>query len=750
MSNTKSIRERFNTIFNKGPEKWLSRSLFEEDDHLSRGRADVEAHRAQGFGRQGKPMPAPAIQQRMGSQVKPQEPEVKLDLSRGESPLERGAFQKPEDRKYERGEQEEKFNRLQGGRNNLVRSDFARLNSKLDWGDLDTNDENVLQDVRDYGANAIFYAQNLRDDIKNDDYDESLGDSLTYEQVHALMANKDRNLALFGQNIEDGEFEGRPDPEQTKMLQESMRPFKFSDDFVETTYNLLRQIFKVKEAWGGTSVGGVNKNAPESGMKGLLDIINNDLQGEDDTPVTSTELNKIFKKMLDDGDYSRPEREFYKGKRSDEEKPGSARIQRVYDLMEVATKHGALGDEMRREEDGSETDHQARRSRIMWKLFLEQGGREAMTGLPLDPLTMQLEHIAPAERGELRNPTDSVMSRFKEVDNDQNFALLNKAVNQNKNNLDMQGFYDNIVGPLAEITPEQFQHVGNLTGEAKGEVDNFLSDIMSTMFADGNFANEGSSTELLSQINGLKERIGTISDRVFENLEDEPIKLSQPKAINSNARDYKQTTPKGRLATALKHREQGKTLKPEQEELIREWEEVTTPENDRKAQLLLRKQQEFARQQEEFDNFDEDDYNKKKNDYDVRKDFYQTQGKDKINRVTGRIAKKLLGDGFGVKYAGHNEGQGSLQYGPARLQRVLDKFINDGDNLDSNKQLWEQGITNSNRLAKLRDQLIRGDLEGEDLDFFENAISEAGLNREEGGAGLAKKYIDYFLDNNGF
>ena len=145
MSNN-SIKERFNNILNKGAERWLTRSLFEEDDALSRGRADIEAHRAQGFGREGKPLPNPAIQQRMGSDVEPQEPNVKLDLSRGPQP--KGAFQKPEERDYSPGEPQEKFRKILGGNNKLVEAEFARLNSNLDWGNLDSKDPKMLEQVK--------------------------------------------------------------------------------------------------------------------------------------------------------------------------------------------------------------------------------------------------------------------------------------------------------------------------------------------------------------------------------------------------------------------------------------------------------------------------------------------------------------------------------------------------------------------------------------------------------------------------
>ena len=165
MSNTKSIRERFNTIFNKGPERWLSRSLFEEDDHLSRGRADVEAHRAQGFGREGKPLPAPAIQQRMGSNVEPQEPNDKLNLSRGAQP--RGAFQKPEDRSYQPGEPQQKLNKFI--------SSWPKALSKDNF--LKAAEEKCILHFR--GLCEIYTTSYYRD-ANNDEYDQIISSFQKY------------------------------------------------------------------------------------------------------------------------------------------------------------------------------------------------------------------------------------------------------------------------------------------------------------------------------------------------------------------------------------------------------------------------------------------------------------------------------------------------------------------------------------------------------------------------------------------
>ena len=57
----------------------------------------------------------------------------------------------------------------------------------------------------------------------------------------------------------------------------------------------------------------------------------------------------------------------------------------------------------------------------MWRIYLEQGGRDAYTGLPLD-IAMDLEHV----RG-FNNKDDGKPSKeqWEQRENDDNFTLIN-------------------------------------------------------------------------------------------------------------------------------------------------------------------------------------------------------------------------------------------------------------------------------------------------------------------------------------
>ena len=759
MSNN-SIKERFNNILNKGADRWLTRSLFEEDDHLSRGRSDIEAHRAQGFGREGKPLPAPAIQQRMGSNVEPQEPNVKLDLSRGPQP--KGAFQKPEERDYSPGEPQEKFRKILGGNNKLVEAEFARLNSNLDWGNLDSKDPKMLEQVKDYAAHQVFYAHELKNDMGTDndiDSDEEQDNKkddkkatlMTYQEIQALKANEKRNLALYGHNIESGEFEGRPDPKQTKMLVDSTRPFKFGDDFIETTYNIMRQMMKAKDGFGRIgSVDKSDKNIPEAAVKDLLSVINQDVKGEDDKPITATELKKIFASMVPGaGGYQRPEREYFKGNRSDEERPDSARLQRVHDLVEIAMRHDSLGDEIRREPGDSGSQHEDRRSRYLWKLYLEQGGREALTGLPLDTKNMVLEHVAGVSRSDVQKGENEI-DRMMDTDTDENYVLLNNAINGSKGGKDLETFYANNVRPLYDITPDQFGQIEGLRSQAQGQVDNFMNDVIGTHLAGGEFKDSESAMEVLNQIQELRNRIGGISEQVFDNLEEKPSAPRSPTRVNPNSRQFRQTTPKGKLATALKHRDDpSKTLNDTQLALIDEWENTTIPENERRSLALQQAQQQFTTDQETFDNFDEDDFNERLNGYNERKDFYNEQGKKKIDGESKNISKRILKEGFGLGVGGHQKGVASFNFGQKLLDEVLENLLQNSDSLEEKKGIYNDAKEKMGHGAKLWGNNVGGNLENEDLEEYNGILSSIGENNPSMQM-FAKKYMRHLLENGGF
>ena len=97
------------------------------------------------------------------------------------------------------------------------------------------------------------------------------------------------------------------------------------------------------------------------------------------------------------------------------------------------------------DEDGNEMRGQGGvdRAKYVWRMYLEQGGVDAYTGLPLNIDNIDLEHIRPASKAE------GDLEEFKTREHEKNWVLVNANVNQAKSDLSMKEFFDKQVDPLA-------------------------------------------------------------------------------------------------------------------------------------------------------------------------------------------------------------------------------------------------------------------------------------------------------------
>ena len=78
------------------------------------------------------------------------------------------------------------------------------------------------------------------------------------------------------------------------------------------------------------------------------------------------------------------------------------------------------------------------KSKLMWRIYLEQGGRDVYTGLPLDIEAMDLEHVRGFNNSDDGKPGKE---QFEQRENDDNFTLINSNVNQLKSNDSMEKFF---------------------------------------------------------------------------------------------------------------------------------------------------------------------------------------------------------------------------------------------------------------------------------------------------------------------
>ena len=96
------------------------------------------------------------------------------------------------------------------------------------------------------------------------------------------------------------------------------------------------------------------------------------------------------------------------------------------------------------------------RARLIWRIYLEQGGIDAYTGLPLDLESMDLEHVVGFKNDDAGEPTmDDYLNREHEA----NQVLTSSRTNQLKSDSSMKDFFESNVDILKDKTPEDFERI---------------------------------------------------------------------------------------------------------------------------------------------------------------------------------------------------------------------------------------------------------------------------------------------------
>ena len=121
------------------------------------------------------------------------------------------------------------------------------------------------------------------------------------------------------------------------------------------------------------------------------------------------------------------------------------------------------------------------RAKLMWRIYLEQGGRDAYTGLPLDIQAMDLEHV----RG-FNNKDDGKPSKeqWEQRENDDNFTLINSNINQKKVDLSMKDFFEREVDPLKDKGEDEFGGIEKLF-EKQNQIGSVGDQLAKTLLGEG-------------------------------------------------------------------------------------------------------------------------------------------------------------------------------------------------------------------------------------------------------------------------
>ena len=121
------------------------------------------------------------------------------------------------------------------------------------------------------------------------------------------------------------------------------------------------------------------------------------------------------------------------------------------------------------------------RAKLMWRIYLEQGGRDAYTGLPLDIQAMDLEHVRGFNNKDGGKPGKE---EWEQRENDDNFTLINSNINQKKVDLSMKDFFAREVDPNKDKSEEDFGGIEKLF-EKQNQIGTVGDQLVKTLLGEG-------------------------------------------------------------------------------------------------------------------------------------------------------------------------------------------------------------------------------------------------------------------------
>lgn len=207
---------------------------------------------------------------------------------------------------------------------------------------------------------------------------------LGYLDVKNLSENKDYLIESYG----DGS------PEQIEKFVDNSRPIKVSENYVDSSFDLLPDSLQ-KALSGKGKVGDAGKN------KHFLGYV------REDGSVTSDKNDPNIKK----GEDGKPE-----------------------------VKRG--------------NPPSKDRGKYIWRAILEQGGKDPYTGLPLDLANIDLEHVVAFDNNDNGTPTEQ---NYLDREHGNNMIVTATNTNQKKSNMSMKDFIERHVDSQSDKSEEDFK-----------------------------------------------------------------------------------------------------------------------------------------------------------------------------------------------------------------------------------------------------------------------------------------------------
>ena len=383
--------------------------------------------------------------------------------------------------------EEEEKRHVFGGNLSRIGAAVQDSNEVIDFKNTDSNYPSSTDSKKDIEANAIrttLFARRLHQNRKGGS--RGIGSKLlSFEDVQALRANEKRNREGYGNGS----------PEMVERLVRASRPHNFNPAFIEATWNVVNKFF-------------ANKSKGGMGSDPATDDLHFGIAGTDELPNQDRFKDDEGLPLMRRRD-AVPEEDI--GPRGEKKKFKDAKITEEQFMKKLM--NSSLGQGMR----GSNTSRE--RGRLMWKILLQQGGRDALTGLPLDMENMALEHVRAFNNEKLEDGSPleiqaDKMDRAYDRDNDGNFVLINKGVNDFKNDNSMDDFYKRLRRDYYDLTQEDFEIVGDGVNEASDSQAAFSELISGTIFDNtGNLRQGVNSTEFLNEMMRYEEAIDQLEER---------------------------------------------------------------------------------------------------------------------------------------------------------------------------------------------------------------------------------------------
>jgi hypothetical protein len=176
------------------------------------------------------------------------------------------------------------------------------------------------------------------------------------------------------------------------------------------------------------------------------------------------------------------------------------------------------------------------RAKHMWRIYLEQGGRDAYTGLPLDIQAMDLEHVRGFNNKDGGKPGKE---EWEQRENDDNMTLINSNINQTKVDLSMKDFFEQRVDPDKDKSEEDFGGIEKIF-DKQNEIMSVGEELSKTLLGEGG---KGLGDKVTREV--LKEHFGS-DDTRYSDLREEFKKVA--------------TDPKDKKKAAGMKSKMGKTL----------------------------------------------------------------------------------------------------------------------------------------------------------------------------------------------